>query len=408
MAILDKKNDNKKKVIVLLVIVVIPLALKLTVALINNIKYGVPIVNDRTEGFYAKVAADLNIIKPNTNDEKLYRSKPYRELYYTIYVSTIKKALLASPTLKTIESQLLNSIQNWAKATNQKNGQPTTDHMLWALRDGAMAAGHYNSLKESQTFYENIHKELQESFKSGRLEKRGLLISPLLAPLQEGDLTESVRLMPLAISDVLDFKGINSAAVPSAGSKSSLEKFSLLSGENYLSPSITLFCSGWAFAKDNKLCLTADLFVNKNVLIKNILFLRCDDVFKFFGNKYKNAEVSRFNFEIETEHRSGFSIKFFDNNGELFREIPLDKSSFGKEDSEFAYCIDSLIDHSFGSDYYKQFVDRANFMIGLYQKLIPVLGVFSFISYLIATYHLLKDIYNKTIKHPIKAYKQTI
>jgi uncharacterized integral membrane protein len=75
------------------------------------------------------------------------------------------------------------------------------------------------------------------SFKNGTLGKRGLLISPLIAPLQKGDLLKSLRLMPIALLQIVEFKNVSSAVTPSVGSDLSLKKFGLLAGKDYLLPS---------------------------------------------------------------------------------------------------------------------------------------------------------------------------
>lgn len=241
--IIRANNNYKIKFATILLILAMPILLRAAVTLSNYIYYGAPVVNDRTDGFYAKVAGDLNIMTPNADDDKLYRSDAFKSYYITIYVSTMEKAIAASPTLQCVESHLRDAIQNWIKISSAcfglspKIGQPATDHMLWALRDGVMSAGHYNSLRESEAFFEKVHKELQMSFKNGALGKRGLLISPLIAPMQKGDLSKSLRLMPTALLKIVKFKNVSSAAVPSVGSDLSLKRFSLVAGRDYLLPS---------------------------------------------------------------------------------------------------------------------------------------------------------------------------
>jgi len=241
--IIRANNNYKKKIAAVLLILAMPILCRAAVTLSNYIYYGAPVVNDRTDGFYAKVAGDLNAIIPNAEDDKLYRSDALKGYYITIYVSTMEKAIAASPTLHSVGNHLRDAMQNWVKISSAcfglspEIGQPATDHMLWALRDGVMSAGHYNSLQESEAFFEKVHKELQMSFKNGTLGKRGLLISPLIAPLQKGDLLKSLRLMPIALLQIVEFKNVSSAVTPSVGSDLSLKKFGLLAGKDYLLPS---------------------------------------------------------------------------------------------------------------------------------------------------------------------------
>jgi hypothetical protein len=395
--IIWEKSDRLNKLAVISIIFFIPLLIRGAVAITNYTYYGAAIVNDRADGFYAKVAGDLNLIAPNVDDDTLYRSPAYRYLYYTIYTSTMEQAFAASPTLNSAAKQIRESIRAWANLTNQKSGQPTTDHMLWALRDGAMSAGYYNSLTESEAFFEKVHKELQASFKNGTLEKRGLLVSPLIAPLQTGDLSKSLGLMPIALMDIVKYKGISCAAPASIGSKFALKEFGLVAGGDYLSPSNVLVCSGWAFAKDNNTQLRADLYRNKELLIQNVPLLPAQDVFNHFKSVFKNAGNSRFNFEVEgSDLKSGVNLRFSDMNGNIFREIPMDVSSTNGDDGAFVYCIDKLkIYDSPEAEFYAPFVNRANYVIGLYQRFMFPLAIIAFFCYLWATISMIIEICKK-------------
>ena len=400
--IIWEKSDRLKKLAVISIIIFIPCLIRGVVAITNYTYYGAAIVNDRTDGFYAKVAGDLNLIAPNADDDKLYRSKEYRDSYYTIYVSTMEKALTASPTLNSAAKHLRYAIHCWANNSQvafslKQTGQPSTDHMLWALRDGAMSAGHYNSLTESEAFFAKVHNELQASFKNGTLEKRGLLVSPLIAPLQTGDLSKSLGLMPIALIDIINYKGISCAAPASTGSKFSLKEFGLVAGGDYLSPSNMLVCSGWAFAKDNNTQLRADLYRNKELLIQNVPLLPAEDVFNHFKSVFKNAGNSRFNFEVEgSDLKSGVNLRFSDMNGNIFREIPMDVSSTNGDDGAFVYCLDKLkIYDSPEAEFYAPFVNRANYVIGLYQRFMFPLAIIAFFCYLWATISMIIEICKK-------------
>ena len=409
MLICEKKS-YKKEIVVISLILVLPFSLRTAVSLLNYGYYGVRIVNDRTDGFYSKVAGDLNVITPNADDDKLYRSHEYKDYYITIYNSTMEKAFAASPTLNSVAENLRDSIRAWANTSqicfgfNKKTGQPSTDHMLWALRDGVKAAGFYDSLTKSEEFFAKVHNELQASFRNGSLKKRGLLISPLIAPLQKGDLFKSLQLMPWALIDILKFKNVSAAVAPSKGSKSSLKEFSLFAGACYVPPLTILNCSGWAFAKDNNTRLTVDLYGKQGVLIKNIPFLPSDDVFKFLKSKYTNAGLSRFRYEIEGHDQSDLMLRFSDIKGNIFREIPMSGSSAHGEDDLFEYCIDSVIVGTPEYEFYKPSVERANYVIRLYQNLIPPITLIGVICYLCATLMLLSEVYKKNKLKTIPAW----
>ena len=62
MMLICEKKSYKKEIVVISLILVLPFSLRTAVSLLNYGYYGVRIVNDRTDGFYSKIAEDLNAI----------------------------------------------------------------------------------------------------------------------------------------------------------------------------------------------------------------------------------------------------------------------------------------------------------------------------------------------------------
>ncbi len=395
-----EKAGSKKKIILYGLPVLIAFAISGITVTVNYVRYGAPVINDRSGGNYAKVAGDLNSIAPNADEDKLYKSEAFRDRYYTIYASTMEKAFLASPTLNSASPFIRDAIRAWGDQEDLKTGQLSTDHMLFALRDGVKMAGYYQSLPETEDFYRKVHKELELAFEGGVLKRRGFLISPLVAPFQKGDLAKSLALMPGAIRDIIEFRGISSAALSSIGTDWGIKEFGLISGGDYFVLPGWLTGSGWAFAKDDGNRLTAAVYDRNGMLVGGLPLGSGEDVFRHMlatkGVQYLNAKTPRFSFKIDGyDLKSGVSLRFFDKNGNLFRQIAVDGSASCGEDALFHYCIDSLKSDSSVIEFYSRFVGRANFVGGLYQKYNLLISVMACLSYFFATIMLIYEIRKK-------------
>ncbi len=399
MAYLLEKEGSSKKIALFLVPVAIALFLNGTAAIANYARYDAPIVNDRSGGNYAKVAGDLYAITPNADEDRLYKSDAYKDHYYNIYVSTMEKAFAASPTLNSASKSIRDAIRMWASWEDINNGQVGTDHMLFALRDGVRGAGYYKSLPETEAFYGRVHDELQTAFLSGALVKWGFSISPLMKRLQKGDIEKAFSLMPMAIRDVTEFSGVNSAAVPAKGSAAGIKEFSLVAGGDYFTSSGGLIGSGWAFVEDDSTRLNAGLYDKDGELIAILPFSGGEDVFVGLKTKYQNARTSRFRFEINGyDLKSGVTLRFFDKNGRLLWKIPADGSATcALVDGLFHYCIDEMKSESSPGEFYAPFVKRANHVIDLYRLLTPFVSFVACLAYFTATILLIREVRKKQV-----------
>jgi len=397
-----EKRSPRRKISLFLLPVVIAFLLKAATMVLNYAYYGAPIVNDRSGGNYARVASDLYAITPNINEAEFYGSEAYKDRYYSIYVSTMEKAFIASPTLNGAAPSIRTAINMWAGWENPQTGQLSTDHMLFALRDGLRSAGYYKSLPETEVFYGSVHKELEAAFESGLLSRRGFSISPLVKPLQKGDLQKALALMPSAILGIIEFNGVNTAAVPASGSEAGIKEFGLIAGGDFFTSTSSLMGSGWAFAGDDNISLIAGLYDKQGKLVAMTPFQPGEDVFIGFKSKYKNARTSRFSFKADGyDLSSGLVMRFFDKSGKLFWEIPFDRpvdggsAVCGGSDGIFHYCIDSLKNESSVEKFYAPFIDRANSVTGLYRKLGAFMMTLGMIGYFAASILLIREAVNK-------------
>lgn len=394
-----ERTGPLKKIAVFVLPVGIAFSLGGVVALKNYGQYGAPIVNDRGGGNFAKVAGDLYAITPNPQDEKVYESGIYRDKYYNIYVSTMEKAFAASPSLNGASGAIRDAIRMWASWEDIKNGEVSTDHMLFALRDGVRSAGYYRSLPETEAYYAKVHEELKAAFDNGTLIKRGFPISPLIKRLQLSDLGTVFSLMPVSIRNIADFHDVSARVVPSLGSATGLREANLLAGGEYFTSAEALTGQGWAFSEDNGSRLTAGLYDKQGGLIAILPFQGGKDVFESYKSKFQNATNSRFSFSVEGYNlKSGVKLRFFDQGGKLVWEIPADGSvTCGGTDGSFHYCIDSLKSQSSTSkfspvEFYGHLVARANRVIGVYRILTPFFSILACLIYFAATVQLLREI----------------
>jgi hypothetical protein len=400
-----EKQGPIKKIILFLLPLGIALLLTGITAITNYTRYGAPILNDRSGANFAKVTEDLLLIAPNADEDKVYQSEPYKHLYYSIYVSTMKKAFAVSPSLKSSENFILDAISEWAALEDIKNGELGTDHMQFALRDGLKHAGYYKSLPETEEFYGRVHKELQAAFESGRLVKRGFSISSLIKPIEMRDLSKALYITPIAIRDVISFNGVSSASLASIGSEIAIKKFHLISGGEYHLGS-QIIGSGWAFAHNDNTLLRAGLYDKNGKMITNISFQAGQDIFSHMSSKgfnYQNAKTSRFSFVIYGfDLESGVTLRFFDEKKNALKQIPVDGLVCG-QDALMHYCIDDL--KSYSPDMvYSYFVGRANIVSGWYHKTSPIFFVMAFFVYFLATILLIFEVIKKKTLKTLSAW----
>lgn len=373
----------------------------------NYSYYGAMVVNDRSGGNYAKVAGDLHAISPDPSDEQLYTSPPFDDKYYNIYVSTMEKALAASPTLNSAADPIRQAVAMWGGWNEDNSGQLYTDHMLFALRDGVRAAGYYRSLPETEVFYGKVHEELREAFSDGTLVERGFPVSPLIKRIQRADLITAFSLLPTSIKNVAQFRDVNARTVSSTGSETRIRNVNLLAGGDYFIASEALNGSGWAFAGDTSVQAVASLHNESGVFISSMPFLFSEDVFIGTGSKFENAKMSRFSFRIEGYNlNSGVTMRFSDQSGNLLKEVPADASvaggaKCGTTEPNFYYCIDNMSNEASSSEFFEKFVSRANLIIGAYKMFTPYLGVLACLAYVVATVMAISEVcgglYSKTL-----------
>ena len=156
----------------------------IALATINWRTYGRFIRNDRDGGNYAKVMKDLYLIAPDAADEERLSRPECAGHYHNIYYSTVCKAYEASPTLASIRPEIDRKIDDWVAFNHYHSRDLYLDHMLFAIREGASDAGLYRSLPVAEDFFGAVHVELSRAFTDGRIRRRGLSLTAMVAPFR--------------------------------------------------------------------------------------------------------------------------------------------------------------------------------------------------------------------------------
>ena len=393
-----EKEKPPVKMLLFLTPLVIVMFLNNATAFVNYKKYGAAIINDRSGGNYAKVAADLQAITPEVSDEMLYKSEKYKNIFFNVYVSTMDNAISVSPTLNSAAKSIRAAIRGWLSWGDPlKSGQLSTDHMLFALRDGVRGAGYYQSLPETEAFYGKVHNELQSAFKSGLLKKRGFCISPLIPPFQKGDLIKTLSLMPGAIMDIVKYSGVSCETKPAAGYELGIQEFNLIAGGDYYTTPSRLIFRGWALAKDDNTHLLASLHDRYGTLVCKLPFQSSEDVYIATEGKFKNAKSCRLVFAIDGYNlNSGLFLRFSDINGKVLKDLAADGSINGIENNSIIVSFENLKDIS-PEKKYSTFVGRAKFVISIYKRITPFISLLACLVYIAATIVLIREIVLKKI-----------
>ena len=202
------------------------------VCLLNWRAYGLPVRNDRDSGYYAKAMRDLYLVEPDLAEESLLTSPEHVGHYHGIYWSTILKAFDASPTFRTARPEIEASFDRYSRG-GYHDRNLYEDKPLFALRDGAAAAGFYSSLETSEAFWKSVHEELSAAFEDGCLSRRGISFTAMAAPFRPKDLPRILRGWLAAVVHAVCFRETESRLVDNAGlsTREWLPRLERLSGE---------------------------------------------------------------------------------------------------------------------------------------------------------------------------------
>ncbi|SFG80016.1 hypothetical protein SAMN04487761_1559 [Lachnospiraceae bacterium C7] len=156
----EEKNKISKKKIGRIVIYIIPIVVlvlsTLSIKTINYKKYGIFEVNDRSSSYFADVMSDLYKIDAKNESKTVWISK-----------DAVNIALKNSSTLRSMEPELKDSIKIWGGGQEIKG-----DLISWSIRQAASNKGLYKDAKTANDFWKNVHLELKEASKKGKIKNK--------------------------------------------------------------------------------------------------------------------------------------------------------------------------------------------------------------------------------------------
>lgn len=372
------KTLNIKKVMCFVLPIIILISGNIALSLLNYVYYGTAITNDRTKGYYAKVIKDLYLIERDREDEERFSTKEYQDQYLNITTNTLEKAYAVSPTLASARDSINQAIIMWDSGEAMVDGEPYLDHMLFALRDGVAAAGYYKELQDTEQFYQKVHNELGKAYSDGRLKKSGVSLSAGAAPVKKEDITPLFREFYATAKYVLLFQDLAADVATINSEDESAAMFEDIAGGNVVySPDMIAEIHGWAFAYDNDTNIELFSSTSDGDNWTRAQFMNSIDVYEYFksnGVDYTNASTARFNLEVPITNSIGEEvIRFYDGNGVLLKECPIDTIVLGQGcfEERFCYLIDditqknSLLSLEYANA--KKIVERVNIVTDTYR-----------------------------------------
>lgn len=164
------ENIRTKKYIVKRVAVyVLPLMMLFTCTLslksLNKVYYGVFLVNDRADSYFANVMEDLYKIDAKDENSKVWLSK-----------DAVKVAFENSKSLKKIEKDFYKNFNYWKKNPSAYNGQEVYGDLLsWTFRGAAADYGIYKNAVKANNYWKEVDLELKEAAKSGKIKQKSAI-----------------------------------------------------------------------------------------------------------------------------------------------------------------------------------------------------------------------------------------
>lgn len=183
---------------------------------INYENYGLAVLNDRSGSAYAKVLEDFYHI-----DGELYRGDVW------VTQEMLSEAIDASETLSSIDKEIYENMEQWAI-----DGEVRGDLIGWALREAVTEAGYYEDAVSTNEFYENVHRELQAAFASGKLQEReGIYLSSQLQATTPKELVKvALKSLRTLFYDSTYYE-IKAGAEKAQGSVEEVRVFEIMTGQ---------------------------------------------------------------------------------------------------------------------------------------------------------------------------------
>ena len=165
-------RDLLTRCLILAIPLVITLATIVPVYSKNQEVYGVFLGNERSQGSFSKVCAELIRIDDGGNNPKIWISR-----------ETMATAMAHSDALSNIRGSVWQAWDSLASAYDE-NGEIPNDMAFWGLRDAYTLAGGYTNAVATETFWSAVSNDLESAEGSGAIRTRsGLSVTDVAPPI---------------------------------------------------------------------------------------------------------------------------------------------------------------------------------------------------------------------------------
>lgn len=159
----NKKNNVDKsfkslckRILVYLVPICILMGYTLSIMVVNKKHYGIFVVNDRSQSYFADAMQDIYRIDAKNENDVIWVSK-----------DAISIALNNSKSLREIEAPLKEIYDRWG------NGEDISgDLFSWIFRSAAEEKNFYKDANTANKYWNNVHKELKQAEQSGKIKTK--------------------------------------------------------------------------------------------------------------------------------------------------------------------------------------------------------------------------------------------
>ena len=309
----------------------------LCIAAVNRIHYGVFLVNELNQGEFPRMIKAIYTAAPDTDDSSGYISVQRREM---------ERLYEASPTLALIRPELEKSMDEWgAFGRIPDDGEVENGWFFWSVRSAMADAGYFADATKCQQFCGKVADELEKAFREGRLPKRAVMPSALMAPWQKEYGSAILKELPQTVSYLAGFDDVVPQLRYSDVSQYWGRQYEILTGGRRLRGNGTdNQIVGWAAALNSDI-VSGQLIDSSGAVISEIEFLESPDIYEYFkGNGQELPSAGRARFEIpfgsEEQLESSLCLRLCLSDGRV-KKIPISDPLWYSDD-DCAVSIDSV------------------------------------------------------------------
>lgn len=375
-----KELDKKSKKLKILLLIIPFFALLLVHGIFSYINYqyyGTTALNSRTDTSFNDMMSKMILVERHEDDTNS-----------SIWIThnMIEDMMEVSGTLKSIESYLDDAYKYWG----YENGEIRGDFTQWVMIDAMERAGIYDSADSAEEFCKKVAEELETAFSNNTLQKtsvKQLYLSSTARGISLNDIPELGTRLGISLSTVITFEQAESVYTGSSGNYDKIIQLSeILDTDNI---EMKRYISGWAFAKNDDVVLTAKILNSEQKILEEIVFEYSEDVNMQY-NEYENSAMARFEVDLSGYDDDDFYIALY-LDGEWYQTI---NASAGLNNDDIIVTIDNYLINTDlrGSVIAKVVQNISNSIIKVYQLLAGWIALVGGIGYVFIT---IKVFFNK-------------